>query len=212
MQDPYVEELLVRLEGLGDLRSKRMFGGYGISCDDLFFALVAEGVLYFKVDVSNRQGYLEHGTRAFLPDKDQSDADKLAKAGYFEVPGEVEEASARFLEWAAAAFEVAKRKQKKPKSNPATGAREIPIRCLKNLGPTSTAWLKSVGIGTRHALEKRGSVGAYVDLLHAGVPANLNLLYALEAALMDLKVTLLPAVIKTSLRERVASQSRRRKA
>jgi DNA transformation protein len=41
-------ELLHDLASLGALRARRMFGGIRIYCDDVFFALIWEGILYFK--------------------------------------------------------------------------------------------------------------------------------------------------------------------
>lgn len=52
-----VSMLCESLAPLGHIAARRMFGGYGIYCDGLFFALVASDVLYFKVDAENRPDY-----------------------------------------------------------------------------------------------------------------------------------------------------------
>ncbi len=36
------------------VRARRMFGGAGIYSGDIFFALIADDTLYFKVDASTR--------------------------------------------------------------------------------------------------------------------------------------------------------------
>lgn len=56
---------------------------------------------------------------------------------------------------------------------------------LRNIGPKSAAWLRQVGIHDREALAGMGAVEAYVRVRRAGFRPSLNLLYALEGALMD---------------------------
>ncbi len=49
------------LEQLGrvtpNVRARNMFGGVGIYGNDLFFALIADDTLYFKVDDTNRPDF-----------------------------------------------------------------------------------------------------------------------------------------------------------
>ncbi len=73
---------------------------------------------------------------------------------------------------------------------------------LVNLGPTSAGWLRDVGIETYDDLERVGSVRAFllVDASREGV--SLNLLYALEGALRDVRWDLLPAAVRADLRRR----------
>ena len=56
---------------------------------------------------------------------------------------------------------------------------------MRNIGPKSTAWLRQVGLHTRADLEAAGPVEAYMRLRRAGFRPSLNLLYALEGALLD---------------------------
>lgn len=50
MRNEFVEYLLELLEPSGGVRAKAMFGGFGIYRDNLMFGLVADDILYFKVD------------------------------------------------------------------------------------------------------------------------------------------------------------------
>ncbi len=63
------------------IRTNRMFGGVGIYARELFFAIIADETLYFKVDESNRPDYEEAEMRPFapFPDKDHI-------MGHFQVP------------------------------------------------------------------------------------------------------------------------------
>ncbi|WP_269532175.1 TfoX/Sxy family protein [Chitinimonas sp. BJYL2] len=54
---------------------------------------------------------------------------------------------------------------------------------MKNLGPVSRGWLSAIGIHTLGELADVGSITAYRLIRQHGHRANLNLLYALEAAL-----------------------------
>jgi hypothetical protein len=56
---------------------------------------------------------------------------------------------------------------------------------LMNVGPKSAAWLRQVGIRSREDLLEHGSVGAFVKIKRAGFRPSLNLLYALEGALLE---------------------------
>lgn len=70
---------------------------------------------------------------------------------------------------------------------------------LKNLGPKSTEMLKKIGINTRADLEDAGAVDCYLILKNQGFNVNLNMLYALEAALLDIHITELGTDIKQHL-------------
>jgi DNA transformation protein and related proteins len=49
------------------IRARPMFGGVGIYEGDLFFALIAEDTVYFKVDDSTRPDFEARGMGPFLP-------------------------------------------------------------------------------------------------------------------------------------------------
>ena len=56
---------------------------------------------------------------------------------------------------------------------------------LRNIGPKSAAWLRQVGLRSREDLESVGAVDAFMRVKRAGFKPSLNLLYALEGALLD---------------------------
>lgn len=55
---------------------------------------------------------------------------------------------------------------------------------LRNIGPKSAAWLRQTGIRSQEDLEAVGSLAAYVRVKRAGFKPSLNLLYALEGAIL----------------------------
>ena len=56
---------------------------------------------------------------------------------------------------------------------------------LRNIGPKSAAWLRQVGLRTFDDLASIGAVEAFMRVKRAGFKPSLNLLYALEGALLD---------------------------
>ena len=105
VSDEYLTYVVEQLEGLGPVQSRRMFGGAGLYCDGLFFAVVADDVLYFKVDDSNRADYEAAGMEPFQPFPD-----KKSVMQYYEVPIDVLENRQTLHDWARKALDVARRK------------------------------------------------------------------------------------------------------
>jgi DNA transformation protein and related proteins len=103
----YRDWVLEQLRYLGPVTARSMFGGAGLYCDGLFFALIDEDTLYFKVDDSNRGDFEAAGTGPFRPYGDDR------AMGYYEVPAEVIEEPDRLKEWAEKAVAVARAAKRK---------------------------------------------------------------------------------------------------
>ena len=56
---------------------------------------------------------------------------------------------------------------------------------LRNIGPKSMAWLRQTGVRTLDDLKSAGALAAFVRVKRAGFKPSLNLLYALEGAILD---------------------------
>lgn len=78
---------------------------------------------------------------------------------------------------------------------------------MKNLGPKSKEWLASVGVHTLDDVVSLGVVETY-RRVKAAYPkkVSLNLLYGLQAALLDLPWYELPPDIKQELKQQVENQ------
>ena len=83
------------------------------------------------------------------------------------------------------------------------------LESLKNIGPRSAAWLRAVGVETADDLEWLGPVEAW-RRAKAAFPDEVAivLLYALQAALLDLPWTELPVDLKQRLAAEAASSRR----
>jgi len=104
------------LEQMGQIRpvtSRPMFGGLCFFAEGRAFALVADEVLYFKVDDSNRPDFVAAGKGPFLP---FGDPEKPMQ--YYELPEEVLEDADELALWMRKAIAVAAKAKAKPKAKP----------------------------------------------------------------------------------------------
>jgi len=99
-----LEELFAPLGGVG---FRRMFGGAGVFCDGLMFALVLDDVLYLKADERTRPQFGAEGCEPFR----YQARGRTVTTSYWRLPERLFDDPERFAEWADTAFEVAKRSQ-----------------------------------------------------------------------------------------------------
>jgi DNA transformation protein len=93
-QDSFHDELLPRLAGLDGLRSRAMFGGWGLYQSAVFFGIVYRGRLYLRTTPRTRAEYTSRGMGPFRPNARQTLRD------YYEVPAEVLADDEALLAWA----------------------------------------------------------------------------------------------------------------
>lgn len=104
----YVLEMLEPLvRALGPIRIRSMFGGGGVYLEDTMFGLIADEVLYFKVDEGNRAEYEATGMGPFLYER----AGRVARVAmsYDQVPPDLMEDAHELSAWAGRAWEAARR-------------------------------------------------------------------------------------------------------
>ncbi len=96
------EQIVQALEPMGEMSSRKMFGGYGIFESSAMFALVnSQGEVYLKVNDSNRARF------------EQAGAKQHGKMPYFQVPPEVLEDVPSLRNWAKVSIEIAHAAKKK---------------------------------------------------------------------------------------------------
>jgi DNA transformation protein len=103
----YRAHVLEQLGRVAPVTSRSMFGGVGLYADGLFFALIDDDTVYFKVDDANRGDYLAVGSQPFMPMGDDK------PMGYYSLPEEILEDEGRLHEWAAKSIAVAERAKSK---------------------------------------------------------------------------------------------------
>ena len=110
----FVEYALELLAPLKNVRARKMFGGYGIYRESVMFGLVADEVLYLKVDQETIPEYEALGLGPFLFEKNG----KMVAMSYYQAPEDAMDSSSDLCEWAEKAYRVALRTKKKTTSSP----------------------------------------------------------------------------------------------
>jgi DNA transformation protein and related proteins len=98
--------VLDQLADLGPVTSRKMFGGVGLYCGDVFFGIIARDELYLKVDEKTRERYERAGMHPFKPYPNRPTTMK-----YYGVPLEVLESGVELTRWARDAVDAASRKK-----------------------------------------------------------------------------------------------------
>jgi DNA transformation protein len=108
----FTEYVLELLEPLGAIESRRLFGGVGISSDAVQFAIIMGNTLYFVVDETTREKYVQAQREPFsyMTKKGQ-----VYVKRYYEVPEDLFENHDELIKWAGESIAVAKKTSKKSK-------------------------------------------------------------------------------------------------
>ena len=105
--EEFVSYILELLRDLGAVRSRAMFGGYGLYLEDQMFGILADDVVYFKVDDVNRETFEIAGLEPFRLES------KNATMSYYTVPDAAMDDAQIMCEWAGLGLEAARRAGKK---------------------------------------------------------------------------------------------------
>ena len=99
----FIEYLLELLQGIGEVKARAMFGGFGLYQNGLMFSLIANKVLYFKTDKSNLHDFEERNLKAFSYKRNG----KQILMSYSEAPEEVFDDPDEMTLWALKAINAA---------------------------------------------------------------------------------------------------------
>lgn len=108
----YIDYILELLEPLNAISSGRFFGGQGVSCNSVQFAMIMGNALFFVVDASTRDKYIDMGAECFWYTKKTG---KVNVKKYHEVPGELLDDPETLIEWAKESIKIATKLRKKRK-------------------------------------------------------------------------------------------------
>jgi DNA transformation protein and related proteins len=121
----FADFVVEQLDGCGDISTKRMFGGVGVYCEDVFFAIIDDDILYLKVDDTTRKDFEREGCGPFRPYGDDRET-----MGYYDVPVSILEDAGELVKWSRRAIAVAAAaraaKPSRPRRAPADRRRRRP--------------------------------------------------------------------------------------
>lgn len=103
---PHLQELW---QPWAPVRSRRMFGGYGLYRDDLMFALIVDDELFLKVDRQSEPDFEELGLDPFVYYRQG----KPVNLSFRQAPAEMFDESELACEWAQRAWQAAIRARSK---------------------------------------------------------------------------------------------------
>ena len=107
VDENYVQFVLDQLSGVGDIQTRKMFGGVGFYKDGLMFGLIGTDKFYLKADETNVKDYEAVGMKAFMSER------KGRGMPYYEVPADVLENVAKLKTWALKSVQVSITTKKK---------------------------------------------------------------------------------------------------
>lgn len=99
----YCAELL---SAVGEVRTRRMFGGHGLYVDGIFVAIIVGETLYLKADEQTRSRFVREGSQPF---EYTARGKQRTSSGYWSVPPEAMDSPALMAPWGRLALEAARR-------------------------------------------------------------------------------------------------------
>lgn len=103
----FLQYVLDQLSGWGNVHVNKMFGGAALYQGELAFAMIANDVVYLKVDDTNKEKYIAAGSTQLKPFK--SNATVLS---FYNIPVDVLEDSDKFVVWAKESLDIQKKRSK----------------------------------------------------------------------------------------------------
>jgi DNA transformation protein len=110
-EPPLFDYLREALAPLGEVRIRAMFGGHGVSIDALSIGLIADEILYLKVDEVNEPRYAALGLGRFIYDG----KDRPMAMSYARVPDAAYDEPEELRDWAEGALAAARRARSRRK-------------------------------------------------------------------------------------------------
>jgi len=175
MDKPVLKNSLKLFEKFGKVKSRSMFGGFGIFVDDTMFALVVNNLLHIRSCQSISQQFSEAGYQPYVYKK----RGFPVVTKYFALPDILWKNSEDILQMAEIALDAAHKEKVSNKKEKPSRLKDLP-----NLRLGTERMLKKAGIASVSEFRGMGAVKAFkaIQASHKGT-INIELLWALEGAL-----------------------------
>lgn len=175
MDKPTLKNTLKFFECLGKMKSRSMFGGFGVFCNETMFALVVNDKLHLRAGAANEEELKALEMEPYVYKK----RGFPVVTKYYAVPHVWWDQSELLMQHAVKALSIAQEDQQEKKT-----AAPSRIKDLPNLRLATERMLKKAGIESVEALQRAGAVRAYQALQESHNDSlSLELLWALEGAI-----------------------------
>lgn len=175
MDKAILKNALKFFDSLGKIKSRSMFGGFGIFCNDTMFALVVNGSLHLRAGKQNER---EFKALKMLP-YTYTKRNFPVVTKYYEIPDNWWKQPKMLMDHVNQAISIASNDQLEKKSSIPTRIKDLP-----NLRLTTERLLRKAGIGSIKQLQEAGPIVAYQALQKTHNDSlSIDMLWALEGAL-----------------------------
>ena len=184
MDKPILKDSMRLFEQLGHIKSRSMFGGFGIFADDTMFALVVNDKLHVRADAALAKQFKSQGLEPYVYKK----RGFPVVTKYFALCNDWAADAGKTLKIASVALKAANQ-EKQCQSQ----AKPNRLKDLPNLRLATERMLKKAGIDTVENLEEVGAVHAFkaIQSTHSA-DVNIELLWALEGAIKGTHWSVIP--------------------
>ncbi|AXY00718.1 TfoX/Sxy family DNA transformation protein [Vibrio alfacsensis] len=175
MDKPILKDSMKLFEALGTIKSRSMFGGFGLFADDTMFALVVNHQLHIRADQKTSSTFETQGLRPYVYKK----RGFPVVTKYYAISDELWDSTDKILDVARKSLESAKLEKEQQATTKPNRLKDLP-----NLRLATERMLKKAGIDSVEQLEDKGALDAYkaIQQTHAS-SVSLELLWALEGAI-----------------------------
>ena len=191
MDKSFLQQSVDFFASFGVIKSRSMFGGFGIFCNDSMFALVVNDKLHFRASAKNEQKFKALGLAPYTYTK----RGFPVVTKYYQVPSEWLADKDMLLAEAQEVLNIAQADNHEKKTAEPTRIKDLP-----NLRLSTERLLKKAGIDSVETLQAEGAAAAFQALQAThGRSVSIDLLWSLEGALTNTHWTVIPAARKTEL-------------
>lgn len=192
-----VSEVLNKLQILGKLSSRSMFGGYGICYDKVMFGLVADNKFFLRVDKALEKQFKVNKAEQFV----YKNRGVPVVLSYYHIDETFWRGDEQFLALVKRALQSALDEQLIKKNTKSQRLKDLP-----NLGLSTERLLSKVGITNRDLLMQNGAVNAYLKIKNICCNASIELLFSLAGAIEGCHVAVLPEKYRQRLLDQLNGQ------
>lgn len=114
LSSSFVDQARELFAPFGEIRIKRMFGGAGVYCDEMFFALLDDDMVFLKVDETTRDEFVRFGLAPFS--FESKDGTRTEMGGYHAAPGDIFDDEDALKRWTTLALDAASRAARRKRS------------------------------------------------------------------------------------------------
>ena len=191
MDNPILKNSMQLFAQLGKVKSRSMFGGFGIFVDDTMFALAVNSKLHIRTNPVTVATFKKNGFKPYVYKK----RGFPVVTKYFALPEDSWDDSELILNYARSALDYAKDEKVKQSDCKPTRLKDLP-----NLRLATERMLKKAGIESVNSLQEHGSVEAFkaIQKTHS-TSVGLELLWALEGAINGTHWSVIPQAKRDEL-------------